>query len=145
MEKIMQLSKKDFKVKTIFTNVSRTWGNQLMSEVLNKRVALEDCARGYWCISRKADQCKCLMAVNRGEIVGVWEIDQLKGWMSPAQTPKKSWPEDKGDDHPRRGCEFVPADKESHDIIEMRHTFLHHCLCEIAGMNQMYGPIQYSF
>lgn len=143
----MQLSRKDFKVKTILVCVSRTWGVQKKSDILKKRVTLEDCARGYWRIvrSKKALQCECLMAVSKGEIVGVWEIDRAKGWMTPAQTPKRSWPEDKGYKYPRLGCEFVSPAKETPAISAMRTAFLHHRLCEIAGMDSRGGAIHYSF
>jgi len=143
----MSLTKKDLKPKTIFACVSRTWGVGIRSASLKKPVSLEDCARGYWRVvnSVKARQCECLMAVCRGEIVGVWEIDTHKGWMAPALTPKKTWPEDKGDGHPRLGCEFVSAANESGEVISMRKLFMHKFLHDIDGMDARGGAIHYSF
>ena len=143
----MKLTRVDFKVKTILVCVSKTWGIGKISTVTKKRISLEDCSRGYWRIvgSKKAPQCECLMAVSKGEIVGVWEIDKRKSWMSPAQTPKKTWPEDHGIDRSRLGCEFVPAGSESSVILTMRSRFLNTRLHEIEGMDARGGTIHYSF
>ena len=146
----MKLTKDDFKVKTILVCVSRTWGIGKVSTVTKKRISLVDCSRGYWRIvgSKKAPQCECLMAVSKGEIVGVWEIDKTKGnngWMKPAQTPKRTWPEDKGADCPRIGCEFVSMNNESRIIQTMRKNFMNARLHEIDGMDARGGVVHYSF
>lgn len=146
----MKLTKGDFKVKTILVCVSKTWGVGKVSTVTKKRISLVDCSRGYWRIvgSKKAPQCECLMAVSNGEIVGVWEIDKTKGnngWMKPAQTPKKTWPEDCGLGCPRLGCELISPNRESPVITEMRRKFRNLCVQNIEGMDARGGVIHYNF
>lgn len=146
----MKLTRVDFKVKTILVCVSKTWGIGKISTVTKKRISLEDCSRGYWRIvgSKKAPQCECLMAVSEGEIVGVWEIDKTKGnngWMRPAQTPKKTWPEDRGLGCPRLGCELISPSRESPVIAEMRRKFRNMRVQNIEGMDARGGVIHYNF
>lgn len=102
---------------TIFVSVSRTWGQELVSEQTRKRVTLEDCARGYWTLNPwgKAAKVKWLMAVSRNEIVGVWAIDKRKGtngWMESPLSPKVSWPEDIVEGRTRYACELKSLPKE---------------------------------
>ena len=102
---------------TLFVCVDRTWGASLCDERTNQRIALEDCARGYWCdvhLSKvRLAECRWLMAIAKGRIEGVWKIDTDVGWKSPEETPKPTWPSDVGPwKVPRSGCLFMTDDDE---------------------------------
>ena len=113
------MKKEDIEQPTMMVCVSKTWGKNKTSEVTGKRVSLEDCARGYWKLAGsartgKAGRAKCLMAFDKGVIVGVWKIGG-KGWMRCEESPKKTWSEDLDsmrDAELRRVCELQPVDRK---------------------------------
>lgn len=102
---------------TLFVCVDRTWGASLCDERTNQRIALEDCARGYWCDVHlnkvRLPECHWLMAIAKGRIEGVWKIDTDVGWKSPEEISKPTWPSDIGPwKVPRSGCLFMTDDDE---------------------------------
>lgn len=125
--------------RTLFVCVNNTWGRQYVSSVTHERVSLKDCARGYWYIagSYRARQAEYLMAVCHGSVEGVWRINQERGWMRPADTPKVTWPEDQPTCG-RVGCELMDVSPEEWNrFVGTRPSD--------AGIEMRGGHIHYSF
>lgn len=102
---------------TLFVCVDRTWGESKCDEMTGQRIALEDCARGYWCDTHlrkvRLAECHWLMAIAKGRIEGVWKINSQVGWKPPEEFPKLTWPSDRGPwKVPRSGCLFMTDDDE---------------------------------
>lgn len=102
---------------TVAVCVDQTWGVEKSDPTTKARIALEDCARGYWCEAHlrhiKLSQCGWLMAVARGRIEGFWKIDRQNGWRPPEEVAKPTWPSDVGPwQVTRLGCKFLPDDDE---------------------------------
>lgn len=55
---------------------------------------LKEMARGDWCVgdSARARACTYLVAYYHGQVKGAWEIDQTRGWVSPAQARRVGLP-----------------------------------------------------
>ena len=108
---------------TLFVDVSES--AKVVDGITNRHPNLEDRARGYWTVKNlkaaHAEMCDWLIARERGKIVGVWKINRDKGWMLPAQTPKKTWPTDNGGGSPRLGCELIVTDEFSQLIGQQVH------------------------
>ena len=137
------MKKEDIEQPTIMVCVSRTWGEALQSKVTGKRVSLEDCARGYWRLSRssRAAKAKWLMAFDKAVIVGVWKIGE-KGWMRCEESPKKTWPEDLvnlKDAELRRVCEVLPVDQK------VWNKYVGVRICDIEGLDPRGGCIKYTY
>ena len=103
---------------TLFVLVDQTWGMEKRDETTGQRIALEDCARGYWCNTHlrkvRLAECRWLMAISKGKIEGVWKIDLQTGWKPPEEISKPTWPSDKGPwEVPRSGCLFMTDDDET--------------------------------
>lgn len=137
------MKKEDIEQPTMMVCVSQTWGKAKKSDVTDKRVSLEDCARGYWRVARsaRAQKAKWLMAFDKGVIVGVWEIGE-KGWMRCDESPKKTCPEDLNnlkDAELRRVCELLPVDRKIWDkYVGVR-------IHDIKGLDARGGCFKYTY
>ncbi len=106
---------------TLFVLVDQTWGAERPDERTGQRIALEDCARGYWCNTHlrkvRLAECRWLMAISNGKIEGVWKIDLQTGWRPPEEIQKPTWPSDRGPwKVPRSGCLFMLDDDETRSM-----------------------------
>jgi len=130
------VTKKSFTKRTIFVCVTQALARKIHGLDPSK-ISLEDCARGYWCVSvQKASQCEWLMAVKKGEIVGAWEIDQSFGWRvaSVGSIPTRK---DNPSDYTRYYCK-VNAAPALRKFIGVR-------MKDIAGIGGMNRATRYSF
>lgn len=125
--------------RTLFVCVNNTWGQEITSAVTHQRVALKDCAMGYWYLagSLRARQAEYLMAVCHGTVAGVWRINQERGWLRPAEIRKETWPEDRPAGN-RVGCELIDVTQEEWNrFVGTRPSD--------AGIEMRGGHIHYSF
>jgi len=147
----MSLKKSDFTEKTIFVSVTRAQNNEI-DNLDPHKTPLVDIARGTWRLNlNKANQCKWLMAVEKDEIIGVWEILGAKEdpncsrWIqvvSLAQM-RKAMPTRKWVSLGNEQRHFCEVKDVSTDIVE---KFRFAKMSEIInGLGPMCGPVRYSF
>lgn len=126
----MKQKKDTFPKKTLFVCVTNLWRTPNgKGEVAPDA----DYARGCWYVNEdKADQCEWLMAVDRGEIVGMWEIVSSRPiWLSVVKRPVETRDMTKSD--PRRMvCNVVDVP----DSLRRKY---------VGQRRRMYGPVGYSF
>lgn len=99
---------------------------------------LVDIARGFWYVNAgKIKQCELLVAVEKGIIRGVWEIDMGYGWhpMSMTATPTRDVKQ-MVIDPKRQYCRVLRA-----VLPELKDKKLS---VVMNGM-RMCGPVQYNF
>lgn len=117
---------------TLFVSVDETYQNPRLPGV-----SLEDCARGYWTernlAASHAEECDYLMARKHGRIVGAWRIDRKTGWLDPAKTPKRTWPQDRPlSPPPRKGCLVIEDEPRLGSFIG-QPVRLGRCPCTLRG------------
>ena len=91
---------------------------------------LIDCARGYWRVGKKSEQCDMLAAVESGKIIGVWDIDHTFGWrpMGKAMIVSRS----ERMDPTRKVCQLLlRKENGGHGLV--------------GKSVRMHGPVDYSF
>jgi len=146
----MSLKKSDITEKTIFVSVTRARNNKIANLDPHK-TPLEDIARAAWRLDRKkANQCKWLMAVEKDEIVGVWEIlgvnerSKSQPWIPVVSLiqMRKAIPTRKWVSLGNEQRYFCEVKDVSADIVE---KFRFAKMSEINGLGQMCGPVRYSF
>lgn len=97
---------------------------------------LPDVARGFWFVDDgKINQCELLVAVQKGIIRGVWEIDTDYGWHQMSVTAISTRNVKSSSIDPRRKyCRVV---KEVSPALKGKKLLA-------IGM-RMYGPVRYNF
>ena len=64
--------------KAIFVSITKSLRGEIEGQ--SPSTPTVDRARGFWRVGDKADDCELLVAVDRGLIAGVWEVDRAFGW-----------------------------------------------------------------
>ena len=123
-----------FSRKTIFVNISKSLRGEIY-DVL-PTMPLVDVARGYWNVSSKASQCEVLAAVDKGVVVGVWEINRSKGWMPSQRRSIKT----RGSIIPDPNCKYCEV-----TTAQPNCPINGKPVSSIVGVWRMYGPVRYNF
>ena len=125
-----------FARKAVFVSVTKALSGEAPD--IAPGMPLADIARGFWHVNNnKIKQCELLVAVERGIIRGIWEIDTAYGWhpMSATAIPT----------HDLRYIVVDPSRKYCQIKREVLSDFKNKKLLHINGMVRMRGPIQYNF
>lgn len=120
--------------KAIFVSVTDALAGKVPD--VDSRTPLPDIARGFWrAKDSKIRQCELLVAVQKGIIRGVWEIDTNYGWhqMSVTAIPTRNVTPSSVDPR-RKYCRVV---KEVSPALKGKKLLA-------IGM-RMYGPVRYNF
>ena len=96
-----------------------------------------DVARGFWHIRQlaRANACQILVAVDKGRIVGVWNIDQTVGWQLGTPTAIPNRPFNLGDSN-RYYCVLSGVCQQAVGVVG-------HRMAHVTGGQTMRGPIRY--
>lgn len=126
-----------FPKKTIFVSVTKSMKGAVHG--ITSATPLVDMARGCWFVnSNKVNQCELLVAVNKGFIVDVWEIDKRFPWRTV--TPNAiSTRVLTNTDHRRKYCEVKKT------IPSQGGLYPRQKISSIPGLGRMYGPVMYNF
>ena len=127
---------KDFNRPTIFVCVTRKYDHGENGVKWNQ-VAPEDWSRGCWLVDdAKANQCEVLVAIVRGTIVGMWDIDMSFPWRiatSPELPTRKLPPMDKR----RKVCRIIKGSEVKY------RKFIGATITESDGGSFMHGQVRY--
>ncbi len=122
--------------RAVFVSITRAQRGLISDIVAN--TPLVDRARGFWHVNlAKAMQCDLLIAVNRGIIEGVWEIDKKFRWQSMSANAISTRRPAQNVDPTRRYCQVIK------NCPPERALLLNQRITKIIGMDRMRGPIQY--
>lgn len=128
----------DFKKSTIFVCVTKKF-DEGENGVSWGQVSSEDWARGCWLVDdTKANRCEVLVAIVRGEIIGMWDIDESFPWTraTSKELPKRKLPPE---DKRRKLCRVVPNSSS-------RYTkFIGAKIVCPNNESFMHGPVRYKF
>ena len=121
--------------KAIFVSITKAMNGEI--DGMTKETEPIDMARGFWHVrDDKATQAELLVAVNKGVIEGVWEIDRTKDWepMKKGAIPHLIYKEI---DPRRKFCCVTGASPMECSLVGEHVSKL--------GIARMYGPVGYNF
>lgn len=121
--------------KAIFVSITKAMNGEI--DGTTKETEPKDMARGFWHVrDDKAEQAELLVAVNKGVIEGVWEIDRTKGWesMKEGVIPNLIYKEI---DTSRKFCCVK-------DVTPIEYSLIGEPVSRL-GIARMYGPVGYNF
>ena len=120
--------------KTIFVSVTDALNGR--NRTVLPTTPLPDIARGWWhAVDSKVNQCELLVAVDKGVVVGIWEIDRNFGWRPMAMNTIPTRLLKPSDIEPeRKYCRFLSS---------IDNGLIGKPITSITGMKPMRGPIQY--
>ena len=122
--------------KAVFVSVTRALAGEI-PDIL-PRTPLVDFSRGFWYVDdSKIRQCELLVAVAKGIVRGVWEIDMEYGWhpMSATAIPTLN----------TKQMVIEPQRQYCRVLGEVLHELKGKRLSAVMGGMRMYGPVQYNF
>ena len=122
--------------KAVFVSVTNARAGKI-PDIL-QTTPLVDFSRGFWYVNAsKIKQCELLVAVEKGIVRGVWEIDMKYGWhpMSATAIPTLNTKQMVID--PQR--QYCRVRREV--LLELKDKEL----SSVVNGMRMYGPVQYNF
>lgn len=123
-----------FRRKAVFVSVTEALSGKVPD--IAPGMPLADIARGFWYVSgNKISQCELLVAVEKGIIRGVWEIDMGFGWQPMS-------------------ANAIPTHNIQYLVVDPARQYCRvkgAVLPELNGKKlaafgmRMYGPVRYNF
>ena len=120
--------------KAVFVSVTEALSGNIPE--VSPRTPLRDIARGFWFVNdSKIKQCELLVAVERGTVCGVWEIDTSYGWHRMTATA-------------------IPTRDLKHLVVDPRRKYCRvgeEVMSHLKGRKtssmgiRMSGPVRYNF
>ena len=96
-----------------------------------------DMARGFWRIRdfAKANACQVLVAIDKSQIVGVWNMNCTVGWQqgAPGAIPNRQF---SNKDRLRYYCELTGCCREAQEVVGSS-------IRSVTDGKTMHGPIMY--
>ena len=116
--------------KMICVCVTKALAGEMPHDVSSK-TPLVDIARGCWKVDDvRVAKCELLVAVNKGVVCGVWEIDRKIGWRKPASVNAIPTRTMTNIDFTRQYCEIKQTVPPERKQLMNKHI-------------RMYGPVRY--
>ena len=122
--------------KAVFVSVTNALAGEI-PDILSS-TPLVDFSRGFWYVNAsKIKQCELLVAVEKGIVRGVWEIDMKYGWhpMSATAIPTLN----------TKQMVIDPQRQYCRVLGEVLHELKGKRLSAVMSGMRMYGPVQYNF